>query len=169
MPTLTCGPGTNYAVVTTINHKQPLVVHGCLKDITWCDVNWGELRGWADAHYIDVDETEGIKTLPNAADDVGIPVVTYTAVNAVEPEFVGAVVGVNEVVQAISPPTHVNAYVSEQTVSNVLVTGEVVVGAEVPTTVPLYAVPQSEYSFTRVNGQNVLLNNSRKVVYVYNK
>jgi uncharacterized protein YraI len=161
------GPGTNYAIVTVINHNDRLEVHGCLKDISWCDVNWGELRGWAAGEYIDVDESDGIKVLPNAGSEIGIPIVTYTAVNAVEPEFVGTVVGVSALVEAVSPPAAVHAYVTEQTVTSVLVTGEVVVGAVVPTTVPLYAVPQSQYSFTRVNGQNVLLNNERKVVYVY--
>ena len=81
--------------------------------------------------------------------------------------FVGQIETVNEVVTAITPPQQVSAYVSEQTVDTVHVQGEVVVGAVVPQDVPLYAVPQSKYTFTRVNGVNVLVTNDRQVVHIF--
>ncbi|MEQ8699591.1 MAG: DUF1236 domain-containing protein [Roseitalea porphyridii] len=165
---LRSGPSTHYPIIATTNHKDPLNVTGCLEDVTWCVVQWGGTEGWAAAAYIDVDETDGVKTLPLAKNDFGIPVVTFTAVDAVVPTFVGTVQPVNAYVEAISPPTAVTAYVSEQTVDTVHVTGEVVVGAVLPEKVPLYAIPQSKYTFARVNGQNVVVDNSsRQVLYVH--
>ncbi len=165
---LRAGPGTQYDVVATTNHDDQLDVRGCLQDITWCDVSWGQIQGWASADYLDVDASAGVKTLPLASNGMEIPIVDYKAVDAVVPEVVGKVDTVNTYVEAITPPTEVSAFVSAQTVDTVHVTGEVVVGAVVPEKVPLYAVPESEYSFTNVNGQNVLVKgDSRQVVYVY--
>lgn len=165
---LRSGPSTHYPIVATMDYGARLEVHGCLEDVTWCDVNWGELRGWASADYIDVDETTAVKPLPLARNDIGIPIVTYEAVDAVIPTFVGTIVPVNAYVEAIEPPVEVTSYVTAQVIDTVHVTGEVVVGAVVPETVPLYAVPQSKYTFANLNGQNVLVtNDTRQVVYVY--
>lgn len=69
---------------------------------------------------------------------------------------------------AIVPPPTVLSYVPAQAVAPVIVTGEVVIGAILPTAVPLYAVPEWPYQFTSVNGQNVLVEPStRRVVYIY--
>ncbi|MCB1496106.1 MAG: DUF1236 domain-containing protein [Bauldia sp.] len=165
---LRSGPSTHYPIVATTNHKDRLDVSGCLEDVSWCVVSWGGVEGWASAEYIDVDETDGVKTLPLAKNDMGIPVVTYTAVDAVQPTFVGTVTPVSAYVEAISPPAAVTAFVSAQTIETVHVQGEVVVGAVLPETVPLFAIPQSKYTFSRVNGQNVVVDtSSRQVVYVH--
>jgi len=166
---LRSGPSTHYPIVATTNHKDRLDISGCLEDVSWCVVNWGGVEGWASAEYIDVDESDGVKTLPLAKNEMGIPVVTYTAVDAVEPTFVGTVTPVNAYVTAITPPAAITAFVSAQTIDTVHVKGEVVVGSVLPETVPLFAVPQSKYTFSRVNGQNVLVDtSSRQVVYVHN-
>jgi uncharacterized protein YraI len=165
---LRSGPGPQYPVVATIGHDDKIDVHGCLKEVTWCDVNWGDQRGWASADYIAYDTDNGPKVLPLAGDAIDIPLVTYDAVAVVTPEFVGEVKAVNGFVEAITPPKMVSAYVSEQAVDPVFVSGEVVVGSVLPETVPLYAVPESPYHFTVVNGQNVLVEkDTHKVVYIY--
>jgi len=165
---LRSGPGPQYPVVATIGHDDKIDVHGCLKEVTWCDVSWGDQRGWASADYIAYDTDKGPKVLPLAGDAIDIPLVTYEAVDEVVPEFVGEVRAVNGFVEAITPPKMVSAYVSEQTVDPVLVSGEVVVGAVLPETVPLYAVPESPYHFAMVNGQNLLVEkDTHKVVYIY--
>ena len=166
---LRTGPGEQYPVITTIVSKDDVEVHGCLQGVTWCDVNWGDVRGWASAEYIAYKTDQGVELLPMAGDAIGIPTVTYTAVDAIEPEFVGTFETVDAEITAVSPPQQVSAYVTEQNVDTVYVKGEVVVGAVVPENVPLYAVPESEYSFTRVNGHNVLIDNSRQVVHIFNR
>jgi len=165
---LRTGPGPQYPVVATIGRDDKIDVHGCLKEVTWCDVNWGDQRGWASADYIAYDTEDGPKVLPLAGDAIDIPLVTYEEVEQVAPEFVGTVTPVDGFVEAITPPKMISAYVSEQTVEPVFVSGEVVVGAVLPETVPLYAVPESPYHFAMVNGQNVLVEkDTRKIVYIY--
>jgi uncharacterized protein YraI len=165
---LRAGPGPQYAVIATINHDDRVDVQGCLKEITWCDVNWGDLQGWAAGEYLAYDSDAGVRVLPLVGDAIEIPVVTYEAVDEVVPQVVGEVVGAKGYVEAISPAEPVSAYVIAQAIDTVYVNGEVVVGAVVPETVPLYAIPESEYTFTSVNGQNVLIDkDTRKVVYIY--
>jgi len=165
---LRTGPGPHYPVVAMIGRDDKIDVRGCLKEVTWCSVNWGDQSGWASADYIAYDGQNGPQVLPLAGDEIDIPLLTYEEVEQVAPEFVGTVERVDGVVEAISPPTMVSAYVSEQTVDPVFVSGEVVVGSVLPETVPLYAVPESPYHFTTVNGQNVLVEkDTHKVVYIY--
>ena len=128
---LRTGPGPQYQVVAMIGRDDKINVQGCLKEVTWCNVTWGDQSGWASADYIVYDGGNGPQVLPLAGDEVDIPLVTYEAVDEVAPQFVGAMTPVNGVVEAITPPTMVSAYVSEQTVDQVLVSGEVVVGSGV--------------------------------------
>ena len=166
---LRTGPGEQYPVEATIGHNDRVEVHGCLQGITWCDLNWGNLRGWAAADYIAYDGVSGVKVLPLvSSDELGIPIVNFEAVDGVVPEFIGTVAKVDGVMTIVSPPEAVSAYISEQSVETVYVQGEIVAGVVLPETVPLYAVPESQYSFARVNGRNVLTeSNSNMVVYVY--
>ena len=161
------GPGEQYQIITTVDSQSDVEVHGCLEKVTWCDINWGSIRGWAAGEYIVYRSDEGIKPLPLAGDMIGIPVVTFTAVDEIVPVFVGVFEEFDETVTEISPPKQVSAYVEEQDIDTVLVQGEVAVGAVVPEKVPLYAVPESKYSFTNVNGRNVLVTNDRKVVHIF--
>lgn len=46
------GPGPTYPVVTVIGAADTVMVHGCNDPVTWCDVTYGEVRGWAYAEYL---------------------------------------------------------------------------------------------------------------------
>jgi hypothetical protein len=48
----------------------------------------------------------------------------------------------------------------------VIVNGEVMIGAALPVAAPTYDIPASDYDFTYVNGQRVLVA-GRKIVYVF--
>ncbi|MCP4383375.1 MAG: DUF1236 domain-containing protein [Hyphomicrobiales bacterium] len=166
---LRTGPGEQFPVEATIGHNDRVEVHGCLEGITWCDLNWGNLRGWAAADYIAYAGVSGVKVLPLVSkDELGIPIVNVETVDAVVPEFVGTVEKVDGVMTIVTPPQAVSAFVTEQSVETVYVQGEIVTGVVLPQTVPLYAVPESKYNFARVNGRNVLTeSNSNKVVYIF--
>ncbi len=166
------GPGPQYPVLGITGFNNKVDVHGCLADISWCDVTWKGVEGWAAGEYLDYDATDAVVLLTQVGGSVGIPVLTYTAVDAVAPVTpLGAIVSVmptGVAPVAVTVPSTVHAYVSTQTVDPVYVTGEVVIGAVLPTAVPLYAIPQSPYQFTIVNGQRVLVETgTRKVVYLY--
>lgn len=92
------------------------------------------------------------------------------AVGAVVGGPVGAVVGGvagGMAGAAIDPPQTVRTYVTENRVEPVTVEQEIVVGAALPATVTLHAVPDYEYEYTYVNDQAVLVDaSSRQVVYI---
>jgi len=40
------GPDTGYPVVDTVRRGEGVVLHGCLRDWSWCDVGFRGNRGW---------------------------------------------------------------------------------------------------------------------------
>lgn len=46
------GPGTGHPVIIAIPPSQPLTIVGCLPGSGWCDVQWGNYRGWISASYV---------------------------------------------------------------------------------------------------------------------
>ena len=67
----------------------------------------------------------------------------------------------------IDPPKNERPYGTSNTVDQVYLDGEVVVGAGLPDTVELREIPDYEYRYVYVNGQPVLVDsNTRQIVYV---
>ena len=86
------------------------------------------------------------------------------------PPPVGAMVPVATtvgVVAPIVPPSNVVTFVTQQSVTPVIVNGEVMIGAALPAAAPTYDIPASDYDFAYVNGQRVLIDpTARRIVYV---
>lgn len=175
---LRAGPGPQYEVIGVLHPDTPVVVEGCIEGGSWCQVAFGDQQGWAYSRYIAV-ETGGSQVVL-AERPAEVPVVTYerrvgpggpvtggvggAVVGALVGGPVGAVVGGAAGVAAgtagsviVNPPRRVVTYVHSQPVEQIYLDGEVVVGARVPQSVPLYEVPDYEYRYTYVNGQPVLV------------
>ncbi|WP_134680531.1 DUF1236 domain-containing protein [Paracoccus ravus] len=85
-------------------------------------------------------------------------------VGAVVGGVVGAVAG-DVAEDAMTAETR--TYVLENRVQSVPVQGQVVVGTELPQTVQIQQIPDSEYRYVYVNEQPVIVDpNSRKVVHI---
>ncbi|MDZ7874066.1 MAG: SH3 domain-containing protein [Rhizobium sp.] len=75
---LRAGPATSYPVVTVLPQGARIVTHGCVADYAWCDVAFGQYRGWVSASYIQVVYNGGPVVLSAAvAPTVGVTAVTY--------------------------------------------------------------------------------------------
>ncbi len=72
------GPGTEYPVVTVIPDSARVNIHGCLSDIDWCDVTWSGDRGWVSANYLNYYYGNRFVYLPDYADVIGVPIVTFS-------------------------------------------------------------------------------------------
>jgi hypothetical protein len=71
------------------------------------------------------------------------------------------------VVAPLVPPLNVVTFVTQQTVTPVIVNGEVMIGAALPAAAPTYDIPASDYDFAYINGQRVLVEpTARRIVYV---
>jgi uncharacterized protein YraI len=166
------GPGFQYQVVGQVQANVPAQITGCVSDYSWCAVALpGGVTGWASAPYLVTKATTPPKNLKVAGAQLGIPVIVpaNTGGPVVATPPVGAMVAVPQtvVVQPIIPAPPAIAYVTQQRVAPVIVNGEVMVGAVLPTAVPLYDVPTSRYDFAYVNGQRVLVEPTRRrIIYV---
>ena len=75
---LRAGPATSYPVVTVVPEGTRIFTHGCAADYRWCDVAFGQYRGWVSASYIQVVYKGGPVILSAAvAPAIGVTVVSY--------------------------------------------------------------------------------------------
>ncbi|MFC3695273.1 DUF1236 domain-containing protein [Chenggangzhangella methanolivorans] len=73
----------------------------------------------------------------------------------------GAVIGT-----AVAPPKEVRTYVVQEQRPSIRYEGDLAVGSDVPEGVEVYAVPDSDYSYTIVNEKRYIVSPKRKVVEV---
>ncbi|MCF3592985.1 DUF1236 domain-containing protein [Rhodobacteraceae bacterium LMO-12] len=177
------GPGPHHAVVGVIPGGETTMVEGCLETKPWCQVKFGEIVGWSSSDYLAVNVDEQAIALTTRPANVEVNSVTYedaegTLENQREGAAVGASLGVLAGVavggpiggiiaggilggaagSAVAEPAQETiTYVTSNPVETIYLDGEVVVGAGVPTTVPTYELPQSEYRYLNVNGQTVIV------------
>jgi uncharacterized protein YraI len=52
---LRTGPDSGYPPIETVPYGERLVIHGCINDWSWCDVEWRRDRGWMAAAYLETD------------------------------------------------------------------------------------------------------------------
>ena len=167
------GPGPQYNVIGVINDKAQTTVTGCLQGSLWCQVIHNGKQGWAYSQYLTMDRSG--QTVVIAREPSSVPVVTYQApAGTVEtvgaaPALAGTIVepaGAPLVIQP--PPAPVGSYVVSHPIDPTYLGGEVVVGAALPPSVALQAVPDYEYQYAYVNRMPVLVEpSSRRIVYIY--
>lgn len=185
------GPGPQFPSVGFIAAGGTAMVDGCLQASKWCRVNYDGVTGWSYSDYLTADLSGEVVVLTERYPDVGLATITYeddgaAAGGAVAGAATGAVVGalvggpIGAVVGSavgttsgatagaiIDPPEVARTYVSTNPVDPVYLDGEVVIGAGVPETVTLHAIPDYDYQYVYINGQPVLVDpGSRQIVYV---
>jgi uncharacterized protein YraI len=189
--TIRSGPGPQYGSVGFIASGASATVDGCLQGSKWCRVTYDGVSGWSYSDYLTADLSGELVVLTERYPDVGLATVTYDGSDAATGgavaggttgAIVGALVGgpigavIGGAVGAssgatagaiIDPPEVARAYVTSNPVEPIYLDGEVVIGAGVPETVTLQAIPDYEYQYVYINGQPVLVDpRSRQIVYV---
>lgn len=178
------GPGPEYPVTAMIGVNQPATVLGCLEASRWCEIAiGGGATGWAYSDYLiaDVDGTRAV--VYESREAIGVPVVTYDGPGAelaagTTGAIAGAIVGgpVGAAVGGVAglvvgdafDPEKPRQYVVANPVDPVYLDGEVVVGGTIPETVTLYEIPDAQYRYVYLNGQQVLVApDTRQIVHVY--
>jgi uncharacterized protein YraI len=78
---LRAGPSTTYPVVTVVPQGARILMHGCAADYAWCDVAFGNTRGWVSASYLQVAYAgRPVVLTPALAPVVGLTVVDFNRV-----------------------------------------------------------------------------------------
>jgi uncharacterized protein YraI len=170
------GPGPEHAVVGYIPQNAQIAVAGCIQGSLWCRVSYRGHSGWAYSQYLtgnvagrSVVVSQAITQVP--AVTYQVPVEASTAMAAAPPEITGTIVQRPVEAQPLNiapPPPTVRQYVVANPVNQVYLNGEVVVGAGLPDDVTLTPVPDYQYQYAYVNGQQVLVEpQTRRVTYIY--
>ncbi|MGD9712445.1 MAG: SH3 domain-containing protein [Thermomicrobiales bacterium] len=74
------GPDVEYPSVGVIPEGDDIVVEGCLRDESWCDVSWAGNRGWVYSEYLAFDYRGETVLLPDVGVSVfRIPIITFAA------------------------------------------------------------------------------------------
>ena len=171
------GPGSQYPIVATIQSNGAVEIIGCLEQGSWCEVSWQGNQGWSYSEYLAVTETGEQVFVPQARTILDIPIVAFEGAANVAGAAVGAAADVAGAIvggvaglatSVLTPPDHVQTYVTTNRVDPVLLEGEVVVGATLPPVVSLHPIPDYQYQYAYVNGVPVLVDpGTRQVVHVY--
>jgi uncharacterized protein YraI len=72
------GPDTSYPEVAELDAGTPIQVMGCLDDWSWCDVAFGDNRGWVYAPDITYAYQGGYVPFYSYAPGLGVPVVAFS-------------------------------------------------------------------------------------------
>ncbi|MCZ0964271.1 DUF1236 domain-containing protein [Paracoccus benzoatiresistens] len=135
------------------------------------------VAGSALAQTTVVTETPSVTEVQTDADTTGGGAAGGAASGAIAGAVVGGPVGaavgavaggvmgdISE--DALTPETR--TYVMDNKVESVVIDGEVAVGTQVPETVEIHTIPDSEYSYVYVDERPVLVEpQSREIVYIY--
>ncbi|MFN3662166.1 DUF1236 domain-containing protein [Yoonia sp.] len=170
--------------VGVLELNQPVMIEGCLEDVSWCQISFDGQTAWASAEYLYVEEDAQPVALINRPGTLSLSTVTVPDEDATQAEqntaaAVGAtlgsliayaaggpaggiiasgMLGTAVGVASVEPSEETLVFVSENPVETIYLEGEVAVGAGVPAEVPMYDVPtQPEFRYLTVNNQTVLV------------
>jgi uncharacterized protein YraI len=184
---LRAGPGPTAEILTVIPAAGDVSVDACLDADKWCQVTYDGTSGWAYGDYLTVtpegasdpvvlyDNREKVTVRTVTREDAGgEAALTGGTIGAIAGALIGGPVGaaIGGVAGATlaadaAPDAQVTTYVRSNPVEQVYLDGEVVVGAGLPETVDLRAVPDTRYVYAYVNGVPVLVDpDSRQIVYI---
>jgi uncharacterized protein YraI len=74
---LRAGPDIDYPVVTTVPAGDELAVQGCTDGWEWCDVVYGDARGWVAGNYIQYEYNDQPVLLSGYGAAIGVPIVGF--------------------------------------------------------------------------------------------
>jgi len=72
------GPDNSYPIVAQLDADAPVQVMGCLNDWSWCDVSFGDTRGWLYSPDLVYDYQGGYVPFYTYAPSFGVPVVEFS-------------------------------------------------------------------------------------------
>ncbi|MCC7274653.1 MAG: SH3 domain-containing protein [Alphaproteobacteria bacterium] len=75
---LRAGPGTAYPRITAIPAGAPVAVFGCLEGWSWCDVAFGEARGWVAGNYISYEYLGRRAPVVEIGPQIALPIIAFT-------------------------------------------------------------------------------------------
>lgn len=75
---LRAGPSTEYPAVNVVPAGYDVRVYGCLSNRSWCDVSYGQQRGWMSSNYLAYVRDGRRYTGERVVGYIGAPVVSFS-------------------------------------------------------------------------------------------
>ncbi|MFT4103154.1 MAG: SH3 domain-containing protein, partial [Burkholderiaceae bacterium] len=72
------GPGLDFPLVATLMDHTPVQIEGCVTDYSWCDVWFGQLRGWVAAAYLSYPYRSSYVPIVQYGALIGLPVLAFS-------------------------------------------------------------------------------------------
>lgn len=170
--------------VGLLEKDQPVMIEGCLEDVSWCQISFDGQTAWASAEYLYVEEDAKPVALVNRPGTLSLVTLTVPDADATQADqnsaavagatmgsliafaaggpiggiIAGGVLGTAAAVATVEPSEETLVYVNSNPVETVYLNGEVAAGAGIPSEITLYEVPdQPEFRYLNVNNQTVLV------------
>ena len=70
---LRAGPDTDFPVLLLVPAQAAVTIYDCVQDLTWCDLSYGEERGWVAAQYVQAFYQDRYMTVQEYVPLVGLP------------------------------------------------------------------------------------------------
>lgn len=162
------GPGPQFPVIGVLPAGQSATLTGCIQGSNWCTIAEATGPGWVYSDYVTADfgGRRVILTERPASAEVAVvsPPMDGTSLDAT---YTGSIVPADPIDAVVTPPQEVRTYIGAHPLEPVYLEGEVVTGAILPDTVELRTIPDYDYRYVYVNGQQALIDPAtRRVVYV---
>ena len=74
---LRAGPDTDFPILVLIPAQAAVTIYDCIPDLTWCDVSYGEERGWVSAQFIQALYQDRNLTVQEYVPQVGLPTAAF--------------------------------------------------------------------------------------------
>lgn len=74
---LRAGPDAGYPDVAMLHAGTSVAIEGCVDGWSWCDVAYGDARGWVPANYLQQDYQGQRVLIPEYGVRIGVPVISF--------------------------------------------------------------------------------------------
>jgi uncharacterized protein YraI len=75
------GPARDYPLVATLAPGTPVSVAGCETDYQWCDIIYGDIRGWVYAKGLQYDYQSRRVPIYGYGAMIGLPIITFSVLS----------------------------------------------------------------------------------------
>ena len=72
------GPDPDYPLIATLVAGTPVTVLGCVSDYSWCDIVFGEIRGWMYAKSLQYVYENRWVPLYGYGATIGVPIIAFS-------------------------------------------------------------------------------------------
>jgi uncharacterized protein YraI len=72
------GPEANYPMVRDVERGDRVNIYGCLNDRSWCDIGYGNDRGWVNGSDLAAEYRGRQESIFNPSGDIGIGTLTFS-------------------------------------------------------------------------------------------